>query len=294
MEARSAGNYESAVELFEECIAYNGRLDRRGSGVQAGLEFSLCLFALVLRERGEYARASSLCEEGLALSQELNDADNIAIAFLNMTDLARDQGNADQIRVLGEEALARFRALGHPWGIGFALNNLALAAFMDGDLTLAADLAQESELVFRDMQADPSLAETLVTMGRIRGAQSQPEAAHTSLTAALGLTWKEGPRIVLAAALEALAVEAVRQGHAAEAVTVLSASAELRRSMGVPVRPADQPELDDALAEARRFLGVEAFAAAWTAGRTLSLEQVVRGRLGPDGAPSGEARSPSG
>jgi hypothetical protein len=71
----------------------------------------------------------------------------------------------------------------------------------------------------------------------------------------------------------------VQQGHAQDAVRLLGAVAMLRRAMGIPVRPADQPALQRALAAARTALGQAAYAGAWTAGQAGPLEQVIAATL---------------
>jgi hypothetical protein len=79
----------------------------------------------------------------------------------------------------------------------------------------------------------------------------------------------------VAAALEELGVQAVRQGHAQDGVQLLAAAAALRQTMGTPVRPADRPTIEDAVAAAQAALGSAAFADAWTIAQTLSADQVV-------------------
>src|SRR5207248_3906359 len=115
-------------------------------------------------------RASAFYEESLALHRELGDREGIGNALLGLGDIARDLGDTARVRRYCEESLALFRELGHTW-VGFSLNNLALAAYLDGDLALAAQRAEESAALFRSLQAGPSLAEVLVTLGRLRGAQ---------------------------------------------------------------------------------------------------------------------------
>jgi hypothetical protein len=199
----------------------------------------------------------------------------MGIALLNLADLARDQGDVGRLRALGEDCLARFRELGHPWGIGFALNNLALAAYLEGDVALAASRAAESAALFRELQAGPSLAEVLITVGRVKGAGGEAAAARASLAEALDLAWAKGPRWVVAAALEELGVQAVRQARPEHGVPFLAAGAALREAMGAPVQPANRPALEDALTAARAALGDAAFTAAWAVGHTLPLEQSV-------------------
>jgi hypothetical protein len=81
--------------------------------------------------------------------------------------------------------------------------------------------------------------------------------------------------LVVAAALEALGVEEVRQDQQPRGVQLLAAAATLRLTMGAPVRPMDRPTLEDTLAAARMALGAAAYADAWTAGESLPLEEAI-------------------
>jgi tetratricopeptide (TPR) repeat protein len=242
-------------------------------GLSWGHRYSM--LALVLREQGEYARASALCEECLTLARHLGDAEGKAIALLSLADLARDQGDAERVRAYCEESLPIFRDLGQKWRIGFSLNNLALAAYLEGDLTLAARTAAESEALFRGLDVVWGLEEVLVTVGRVKGAQGEAVAAHMCLAEALTLAWAKGPRWVVGAALEELGAQAVRQDREQRGVRLLAAAAALRQAMGTPVRLVDRPTIENALAVGRAGLGKEGFAAAWAEGRALPLDEAV-------------------
>jgi non-specific serine/threonine protein kinase len=274
MEARTVGAYARATSLLEECLARHRALGNRESISRGGLGLSLSRLALVLAEQGEYAPASALYQECVALHRELRDREGEAYAVLGLGDIARDQGDAGRVRRSCEECLRVFRELGHTLA-GFALNNLALAAYLDGDSAEAAAHAEEGAALFRELQAAPNLAEVLVTLGRIRNTLGAAVAARAHLVEALGLAWTYGPRFVVAAALEALGVQAVRQGQSEHGVQILGATAALRQVMGVPIRPADRHEVDDALVTARAAISDVAFEAAWEIGRGRPLEQTV-------------------
>jgi DNA-binding NarL/FixJ family response regulator len=63
-------------------------------------------------------------------------------------------------------------------------------------------------------------------------------------------------------------------------VRLLGVAAVLREAAGAPRWPADQPGYEGTVAAARTRLGTAAFAAAWAAGRALTLEQAVAEALG--------------
>jgi non-specific serine/threonine protein kinase len=275
MEARAGGDYTRATALLEQSLAHHRAQGNREGIIVGGLGLSLSRLALVLAEQGAYARATTLYEECLALVHTLGDREGMGIVLLGLGDVARDQGDTARVRAYCEECLTVFRELGHQWAIGFSLNNLALAAYLEGDLALAARHAEESVALFRGLQAGPSLCEVLVTLGRVREAQGAATAAHAHLSEALGLAWARGPRFVVAAALEALGVLALRQGHGQDGVHLLGAAAALREAMGAPIRPADRRAVEEALAAARTALGSVTYEDAWTIGQSLSVEQLI-------------------
>jgi ATP/maltotriose-dependent transcriptional regulator MalT len=160
------------------------------------------------------------------------------------------------------------------WAIGFALNNLALAAYLDGDLAHAFCLVEESVQLFRTLHADSSLAEVLITLGQIVRTQGNNVAASRALREALQLAWAVGPRLLVVAALEGLAAVVVAQGQAELAARLLAAASVLRVQMGTPIRPVDQAGVEQTLATAQSRLG-DAFAPVWAEAQTRPLDQLL-------------------
>jgi hypothetical protein len=76
-------------------------------------------------------------------------------------------------------------------------------------------------------------------------------------------------------ALEGVAGVAGAQGQPARAARLFGATDALRAALGLPVRPADRRHYDRDVSAVRAALGAETFAAAWAAGRALSLEQAI-------------------
>jgi non-specific serine/threonine protein kinase len=275
MQARTGGDYARATTLLEESLARHRAQGNREGILVGGLGLSLSRLALVLAEQGAYARATALYEECLALVRGMEDREGVGITLLGLGDIARDHGDAARTRTYCEECLALFRDLGYERATGFSLNNLALAAYLDGDLALAASRAEKSEALFRNSESGPALAEVLVTVGRVRGALGELTTARASLTEALTLAWAKGPHWVVAAALEEIGVQTIRQGHGAHGVQLLAAAAALREAMGVPIRPADRQAVEDALAAACTALGGVTYDDAWSIGQSLSVEQLI-------------------
>jgi predicted ATPase/DNA-binding XRE family transcriptional regulator len=273
---RSAGEYQRATPLMEEALEQRRALGDRGSFSVGGLGYSLYELGLVLREQGDFVRATALFEECVEFHRTLEDRVGVSIGLLGLSDVARDQGNIREIRKFAEKSLAIMRELGMHLTVGFALNNLALAAYLDDDLTRAFGLAGESVSLYRAQKADTKLAEVLVTLGRILRAQGELATAQKTLTEALQLALAVGPRLTAVTALEALAGVRIEQGEVVLTVHMLSAASTLRAQMGTPLRPIDQAPFEKALAGARSKIAPEDFSVAWSEGESLSLDQIVR------------------
>ena len=108
-----------------------------------------------------------------------------------------------------------------------------------------------------------AIVEVLASLGSILDAAGESERALAALTEGLQLALHVGPRWVVAAILESIAMVAVGQGQDLVAVELASRAAALRIEIEVPVRPNLKTNLERTLAAVRATLGQEAFDAAW-------------------------------
>src|SRR5262249_29632150 len=92
---------------------------------------------------------------------------------------------------------------------------------------------------------------------------------------ALGIAQTRGPRLMVAAALEALAGLVAQVGVAQRGVQLRAMAAALRAQMGTPARPLDVALEAAALANARTTLGTAAFDAAGRAGEEPPLAAIL-------------------
>ena len=281
-QARTEGHYPEAVANLEEALVRHRSLRERIRGGSADLGLSiydlglvLRLLALVRREQGHFAQAQALLDESLLMQRRFSDREGVAFALLALADLARDEGDAGRVRAYGTESLDILRDLRIQWAIGFALNTLARGALTSGDLPKAVVAIEESVRLFRDLNAYSSLAEVRITQGLILHSHSDAAGAQPAMAEALRLAWAVGPRLFVPAALEGLAVLEANHGQPERVVQLLAAAAQLRAQMGTPVRPADKPAVDAALAEAHSALGAAAFGDAWAAAERLPVEQLM-------------------
>jgi tetratricopeptide (TPR) repeat protein len=205
-----------------------------------GIAIALSNLARSAESEGDLRTARSLQEESLPFFQEAGDLGGFALTLNLLGDLARSQGDDEAAWAFHERALPIWRSWGDKVGIGIGLHRLGLAACLRGDAATARALYVESLRQFRDIGHPAGIVDCIEGIAGVAAAQGQAE---------------RGTRLLGAA-------EALR---------------EVPRAPRVPSRQADY---ERTRADVRAALGEEAFAAAWAAGRAMSLEDAVALALG--------------
>jgi predicted ATPase len=275
LQARVAGEYPRATLLLEDALSQQRAQGDRGTVSSGGFGYTLYALASFLREQGHFEQAQALLQECMDFHAGIGESEGVAQAKMGLADIARDQGDAVRIRRYSAESLAVFRDLGTQWAIGFTLNNLALAAYLDGDFQQALSLATESESLFRSIRDEGGRAEVLVTLGHIHRASRNVVAAQVALKEALRIAQAVGPRLLVAAALEGFGMVLAQTEQAAVSIQLFSAAAAQRTKMGTPMRSADQRALQGALEAAHARVGDSAYVVLWADGRA-HLDAILR------------------
>jgi len=93
---------------------------------------------------------------------------------------------------------------------------------------------------------------------------------------------KTGSNGRLAECLEGLAVVAGLEGRFERAARLLGAAARLRESIGAPAHPVDRADHERTVAASLAGLGQSAYDAAWRAGLSMSLDDVISSAVAPE------------
>ncbi len=223
---------------------------------ESGDEESLVYFRYVLGHvavhRGDYGQAATLFEDNVDLCRKLNDEWHLGFALCNLQFVARDQGDYERAAALNIEGLALLRKAGDKHHTAWAVRNLGIVALRMGDHKQAAAFCRES-----------------LTLSREIGGIWQVEQGLMGIAGA--------------AALRRQYEQAARLFAAAEA---------LRTFLGRHRSIADQADFDKRVASTRAGLEDTAFAAAWTRGTTMTLEEAVEAALAPiESLPAGQHAS---
>ena len=126
---------------------------------------------------GDFDRATTFCEESIALSRRLGDKRGIAFSLDGLALVRTRTGDYEAVRTLTAEALAMHRELGDRWGEAQSLYVSGLANFYHGDHAMARRLLEESLTLFRETGDREGMADSLGTLGVVALSRGDYEAA---------------------------------------------------------------------------------------------------------------------
>ena len=268
------------------------------------------------RRPGSLARARELCTESLVLRRAVRDAHGVAWSAHNLGRIAAIQREYDDARVFEEERLAIERALDNRYGVANALTMLGVIALRQGNIVEAHTQLSTSLTSERALGDDTlMIAITLLALGEVHLAQSEPERAATMLEEALshfngiddlhrmarvygllaqaalaradecGAVFLAGESIRLARSVDdhgelsiclaGLGDSAARRGMVLWATQLWGAAAVESERMQSQLVPVEPPGRPELVAVTRTALGRSAFATAWATGRAMTPEDVL-------------------
>jgi DNA-binding CsgD family transcriptional regulator len=184
---------------------------------------------------GDYEQAESRLNEALIVCRQSGDLRQIVSALSGLGELAVRRGQYERASDLLRESLDISRPLGEMWGIAIALGSLGWVALRQHEFKEMRKLLGES----------------------------------------LGVRMETGDRGGMAWCLEKLAEANSLQSRFQQSVIIFGAASALRATVGSVIDAVDRPDYERMISRLRTALGKEAFAAAWTAGQELTLEQVI-------------------
>jgi hypothetical protein len=198
--------------------------------------------------QGEFGRAADWYEESLTLARQLGDPDHITPPFFNLGLLAYHQGDLQQAEARVKDVVAMDRQAGNLMFLPYDLGMWAEIRLRQGALAQSFQLLGEAFTVLRESVE--------------RGWPVLPLVADTLGTLA-----------------DVLAVA----GHGAQAARFLGAGAALAEARGMRWLFIGWSNIDALVATTRAALGEEAWAAAFAAGRAMTLEEAIAEALGEVG-----------
>jgi tetratricopeptide (TPR) repeat protein len=266
----AGGNDRAHAQLEESLVLFRELGDKRGTTRALG---SLGFAELV---QGNNERAQALLAEHVALAQEFGDTASLADAMNSRLMLAQQRGDDGALLPLAAEHVALRRQVGDPQSLCWALKDLGETARLLGEDDRAIAAYEEGLGLARELSSWGFVATILSNLGFVVQRQGDQARAAMLFGESLAVSQEWAFEDVMAWALTGLAGVAAAQSQSQRAARLLGTV----EAWNVQLEAADRADYDRIVAAARTQLGEEAFAAAWAAGRSMSLEQAVAEALG--------------
>ena len=264
------GDYEVARCRLDESLAICREL-----GHQRGAAHALVFLAMVSWGQGDYAATGFRLKRSAELSRATGDKWGLASALHDFGQLALEQGDHAAAGSRLEESVALFREVGDHWGLALALNSLGDVARCRGDYDGEAALYEESLARFRELGDKQNVASLLHNLGYVAHHRGDKRRAVALFAESLGLFRELDDRQGVAECLAGLAGAAAAVGQPVRAARLFGAAEARLEAIGAQISPSNRSDYRRNLAAVRRELGDAALAAAWSEGRTMTLEQAV-------------------
>jgi non-specific serine/threonine protein kinase len=241
--------------------------------------------AFIVAMRGNFAAQRALAQESATIFQEAGDLQEAGRALAEQAVGEVRLGNMVVARALLEKSVEIAREHGDQWGLTFALSQLGVIAYHDANLTAARRFREEAAAVARAIGDRHTLGMALAGLALVARSQEHYDESEQLFHETLLVSSELKDQWVMPRALGGLAGAAVLAANYERAARLFGATAAMREVSGTgEAARSFRGAYEHDEAEARAALGEEVFAAAWAAGRAMSLEQAVAFVLGEPAA----------
>jgi tetratricopeptide (TPR) repeat protein len=232
--------------------------------------------AVMLYTQGEHGRAHTGATRARALAQAAGDLEMIAQAEHLFGYVEYALGNMNAARDHFTHSVEGFRRLAIPWGTGYSLSGLAAVALATGDACEAERLLDEAASVLR--RAGPwftSLGRYMRAVLAVR--RGSPDQAIMLVRESLAPIRELHDAFAFVYTLVPLAAAVALKGDHAWAARILGARDAVIDRTGITIIDPSVHDLrEPAEREARARLGADLWARAYAAGRTASIDALLK------------------
>jgi predicted ATPase/DNA-binding SARP family transcriptional activator len=264
------GDHDVARRLIEESL---GTL--RELGDRSATAFALLVLALIAQGRGDSVGARSLLDEATALAGQAADWWTQSLVLGGLGDVLYAQGEWTAARRAFEEAVRAAREAGDTRNVARASTQLATVVLEQGDHTRATRLLEEALPLQRALGDRFGIPRSLQTLGLAAQAAGDDESAAAYFQQVLTMYLDVDDRLGVASSLDCLAAHSVRHAQLERAARLYAAATVLRQMGGQTPMHYIQPRRDETIEAVAGALGAEAFADAWSEGRSLTIDEAA-------------------
>jgi predicted ATPase/DNA-binding CsgD family transcriptional regulator len=231
--------------------------------------------ALIASYLDDDSRAAKLLDESLATGRRLDDGETIGLALTARGLVARKLGDFHAARELYQEVVSATRPRNGYTGYAVpgALQGLGWLALWEGNEEEAGTRFAQSLSQFEELGDQLQAAGSLLGLAQLASRRGDHEQAQAFSERALALASHLNDRWLISICLQNLGRIAVAAGRLDAGVRLLSAAERERLDTATQWTPFVRDDYERALASARAALDDDAFASAWAAGQSLTVEQ---------------------
>jgi predicted ATPase/class 3 adenylate cyclase len=272
--AINQSDHAEAQKMLTECLEIHRSLQNPRETAAA-----LSNLATLYLQQGDIEKARDYDEEALDIFRKLGDRVGEAIGLLSLGEISVQQGDSSSAQELFEQCLAIARSIKHQELESDCERNLGEIALGAGDLRAAQARFARSLKVCTDAEDKRGVAIALWRLGKADVAAGELGPARKRLSDAL--------RALQAFELYAEALDCLEDyakllqlvGELENAVRICAATAAIRETLGLVRSPHREAEMQTRVKAARATLADTAFDAAWSTGRTWTLDEAIEHAL---------------
>jgi len=224
---------------------------------------------------GRYGEARNYVELSLAIAREIRDEGRAAEALRLLGFVALDQEDRAIARRYLKEALALSRRLGDKRQLSRALNGLAVLHSVEGELDKAGALYEESLALHRQVGDRAGIAICLANLAWMAICLESGDLARGMVREGFAIAEEIGSKRVGVVHLRSAMQLAAYFREWECAARLYGATEALSEQMGYHPEPAEATSQAPFIARTREALDAAAFAAAESAGRSLSYDKAI-------------------
>jgi non-specific serine/threonine protein kinase len=237
---------------------------------------ALTYLGVHLERQGHAQRARVRHQEQLALARDLGDPLQTVQALGMLGMVATNQGRYDEATPLTEEAVALAQRLGSSFMENWWTYLLGIIAYGQDDVAAASAHVEAAVAGWRASGQSVRLLAVALNAAALLSFEQGDETKAAALLAESLPRWQEiGEKEGQTEWLAAVARLAACRGRLEPAARLYGAAEAASDALGSPLRVPPPARYRRHVAALRDAMGGEAFAAAWSAGRALPLDQAV-------------------
>jgi non-specific serine/threonine protein kinase len=233
----------------------------------------------IAREQADFERLVDLGEEALALSREIGDPSEVALALQTLAYAESQRNHLERASALAEESIKLQRASEDAGGVARTLPILGFVALARHEHERAVRVYEEGIALARESEDSFAIAVTLIQGALAYSGAGDHKRARILCQEGLDLTWKLGMMPLVSGHLNVSAVLAGLRGQPTEAARLWGAAQSLRETLNISLAPIEQSYYDPPIQAARSQIDDATWKAARAEGRRMSPEQAVEHAL---------------